>query len=193
MVTIGIHFSKRNPITVIINVVLADILNQAPMTLKTADLCDQHAEKVEVMQPGYLDYGGQVAFSGQVSTVKCYEDNSKVRQQLLTPGKGRVLVIDAGGSKRCAMLGDILAGMAVENKWAGVVMNGLIRDSNEISQMPLGVKALGTHPRKSEKKGVGDIDVSVSFGGVDIKPGDYLYADHDGIIISKTDLKATNS
>ncbi len=163
------------------------------MTFKTADLCDDHLDRVKVMQPGFMDFGGQIMFSGQVSTIKCYEDNSKVRQQLNTAGMGRVLVVDAGGSRRCAMLGDILAGMAVDNGWSGIVMYGLIRDSYEISQMPLGVKALGTYPLKSKKQDIGDIDVEISFGGVDIRPGDYLYADHDGIIISKNNLIPSNT
>jgi len=158
------------------------------MTFKTADLCDEYADLLRIVYPGFLNFGGLTSFQGPISTVKCFEDNSKVRQQLSTAGHGRVLVVDAGGSRRCAMLGDILAAMGVDNGWAGVVMYGLIRDSLEISQMPLGVKALGTHPLKSDKKDIGDIDIEVSFCGVTIKPGEYLYADHDGIIISSTDL-----
>ena len=155
---------------------------------KTADLSDDHAGKVRIAEPGFADFGGKSVFSGQVSTIKCFEDNSKVREQLSTPGNGRVLVVDAGGSKRCAMLGDILAAMAVDNGWAGVVMYGLIRDSADIAQMDLGVKALGTFPMKSEKKNIGDVDVPVHFHGVDINPGDYLYADHDGILLSSEPL-----
>ena len=154
------------------------------MSFKTADLCDDHSEQLRVVEPGFSDYGGNISFSGRISTIKCHEDNSKVRQQLSTPGEGRVLVVDAGGSSRCAMLGDMLAQLGVDNGWNGVVMFGMIRDSHDIGQMPIGVKALGTHPRKSEKKDVGEIDVSVSFHGVTFTPGDYLYADHDGIIIS---------
>jgi regulator of ribonuclease activity A len=158
------------------------------MTFKTADLCDDFADQVSVVEPGFADFGGNTVFCGPISTIKCYEDNSKVRQQLSTPGNGRVLVVDAGGSKRCAMLGDILADKGVQNGWAGVVMYGLIRDSHDIGQMPIGVKALGTHPQKSEKKDIGEIDVSVHFGGVTFIPGNYLYADHDGIIVSENEL-----
>lgn len=158
------------------------------MNFKTADLCDDFSDQLSIVEPGFKDFGGNTIFCGPVSTVKCHEDNSKVRQQLSTPGKGRVLVVDAGGSKRCAMLGDILANMGVENAWAGVVMYGLIRDSHDISLMPIGVKALGTHPLKSHKKDIGEIDIEVSFCGVNIKPGDYLYADHDGIVISSSDI-----
>lgn len=158
------------------------------MTFKTADLCDDYADRVRIAEPGFVDFGGNTVFSGPISTIKCFEDNSKVRQQLSTPGEGRVLVVDAGGSRRCAMLGDLLAQKGVDNGWAGVVMYGLIRDSLDIGQMPIGVKALGTHPQKSEKKDIGDIDVPVSFHGVTFNPGEYLYADHDGIIVSASKL-----
>ena len=158
------------------------------MTLKTADLCDEFADRVKIVDPGFLSFGAEAAFCGPISTVKCFEDNSRVREQLSTPGHGRVLVVDAGGSRRCAMLGDMLAQMAVDNQWAGVVMYGMIRDSHDINQMPIGVRALGTHPLKSEKKNIGDIDVEVSFHGVNFKPGEYLYADHDGILVSQENL-----
>ena len=158
------------------------------MTFKTADLCDDHSEQLQITESGFADFGGQRVFSGPVATVKCFEDNSKVRELLSTPGEGRVLVVDAGGSRRCAMLGDILAQKGVDNGWAGVVMYGLIRDSDDISRMPIGVKALGTYPLKSEKKNIGEVDVPVHFMGVTYNPGDYLYADHDGIVVSTTPL-----
>ncbi len=158
------------------------------MTLKTADLCDEFTDVLDVVEPGFLMFGGNAAFSGPISTVKCFEDNSKVREQLSTPGHGRVLVVDAGGSRRCAMLGDMLAAMAVDNQWVGVIIYGLIRDSDDIKQMPIGVRALGTHPQKSEKKNTGEIDVEVRFHGVSFRPGDYLYADHDGIVVSSKNL-----
>lgn len=158
------------------------------MTFKTADLCDDFADQIRVVEPGFSDFGGNTVFSGAISTIKCFEDNSKVRQQLSTPGNGRVLVVDAGGSRRCAMLGDMLADLGVKNGWSGVVMYGLIRDSHDISQMPIGVKALGTHPKKSAKKDIGEVDVAVSFGGVTFVPGEHLYADHDGIIVSASAL-----
>ena len=158
------------------------------MTFKTADLCDEFAGLVEIVEPGFLGYGGEAVFCGPISTVKCFEDNSRVREQLSTPGHGRVLVVDAGGSQRRAMLGDLLAQMAVDNHWVGVVMYGMIRDSHDINQMSIGVRALGTHPLKSEKKNIGDIDVEVSFHGVTFKPGEYLYADHDGILVSHENL-----
>lgn len=153
------------------------------MSFKTADLCDSH-EDLQVCEPLFRDFGGKVRFSGPVSTIKCFEDNSLVREAVNEPGEGRVLVVDAGGSLRCAMLGDLLAAAAVANGWSGVVMYGLIRDSAEIGGMALGVKALGTLPLKSVKRGIGERDVPVRFGGVTFTPGDYVYADEDGLLCS---------
>lgn len=155
------------------------------MTFKTADLCDDFSDELQIVEPGFISFGGNTVFSGSISTVKCFEDNSRVREQLSTAGDGRVLVVDAGGSFRCAMLGDMLAQKGVDNGWSGVIMYGLIRDSEDISHMAIGVKALGTHPQKSEKKNTGEVDVSCHFYGVTFTPGDYIYADHDGIVVSK--------
>ncbi|MEJ2621953.1 MAG: ribonuclease E activity regulator RraA [Candidatus Thiodiazotropha sp.] len=151
--------------------------------LKTADLYDIHEESLQICYPGFCHYGGQQAFSGPIATLKCFEDNSLVREQLSQPGQGRVLVVDAGGSLRCAMLGDILAQMAVDNGWSGIVMNGCIRDAAEIGEMPLGVMALATNPRKSAKKGVGEVGGMVHFSGVSFRPSEWLYADQDGIVV----------
>jgi len=155
---------------------------------KTADLCDKFSHKLQIVQPGFTSYGGNIFFQGPVSTIQCFEDNSKVRQQLSTKGQGRVLVVDAGASLNCAMLGDMLAAMGVENGWTGIIMNGMIRDSDDIKQMPIGVMALGTHPKKSEKNDVGEIDTEINFSGVTFKPGDWVYADHDGIVLSQSKL-----
>jgi regulator of ribonuclease activity A len=160
------------------------------MSFKTADLCDEHADALQICEPGFLGFGGRTRFAGAISTIKCFEDNSLVREALGEPGAGRVLVVDAGGSRRCAMLGDLLAAKAVENGWSGVLMYGLIRDSADIAQMDLGVKALGTHPLKSMKKGVGERDVEVRFAGVRFVPGHFLYADEDGIVCSGQRLLA---
>jgi regulator of ribonuclease activity A len=153
-------------------------------TFKTADLCDEHGTDLQICEPLFRSFGGEARFYGRVSTVKCFEDNSLVREAVSEPGEGRVLVVDAGGSLRCAMLGDLLAAKAVGNGWSGVVMYGLIRDSADIARMPLGVKALGTHPLKSVKQGVGERDVTVRFAGVSFAPGQHLYADEDGIVCS---------
>lgn len=158
------------------------------MSFKTADLCDEYPESLQICEPGFVDFGGRKRFFGEISTIKCFEDNSLVRDAVGEPGEGRVLVVDAGGSRRCAMLGDLLAAKAAANGWAGVLMNGLIRDSVEIAQMDLGVMALGTHPLKSVKQGVGERDLVVRFAGVTFVPGEYLYADEDGIVCSPSAL-----
>jgi regulator of ribonuclease activity A len=152
---------------------------------KTSDISDQLHPNVEYLEPVYCRYGAKIDFFGAIHTIKCFEDNSLVREVLDTDGQGRVLVVDGGGSKRCAMLGDQLAAKAVKNNWAGIVVYGLIRDSEMINQMPIGVRALGTHPLKSIKKGIGEVAIPVSFSGVDFIPGNYLYADQDGVVVVK--------
>lgn len=120
--------------------------------------------------------------------MKCFEDNSKVREQLSKPGRGKVLVVDAGGSTHCAMAGDILAGIGIKNNWSGIILHGMIRDSYQIEQMPIGVMALGKHPKKSERNNIGEIDLPVSVAGVTFHPGDFVYADYDGIVNSNCEL-----
>ncbi|MCG5494848.1 MULTISPECIES: ribonuclease E activity regulator RraA [Ectothiorhodospira] len=150
----------------------------------TADLCDEHEDgDIQVCEPIFRDFGGEKAFSGEIVTLKCFEDNSKVREMLGTDGRGKVLVVDAGGSMRCAMLGDQLAILAVKNGWAGVVMYGCIRDSRACGALSLGVKAMATHPLKSRKMGVGQENIPVRFAGVEFRPGDLLFADEDGIVV----------
>lgn len=158
------------------------------MSFKTADLCDEYPDSLQICEPGFSSFGGRPQFFGQISTIKCFEDNSLVREAVAEPGEGRVLVVDAGGSRRCAMLGDLLAAKAVAKGWSGILIYGLIRDSADIAVMDLGVKALGTHPLKSVKKGVGERDVVVRFAGVSFVPGEFLYADEDGIVCSDTAL-----
>lgn len=159
------------------------------MSFATTDLSDAHPQ-VQVCEPVFGDYGGKLAFHGLVKTLKVFEDNALVRATLETPGEGRVLVVDAGGSMRCAVLGGNLAQLAVKNNWMGIVVYGCIRDSDEIGDLDVGVKALGTHPRKSEK-GLhsAQADKVVSFAGVTIRPGAWLYADADGIVVSDTPLQ----
>ena len=155
-------------------------------TFTTADLCDAHAESpdFQVVDPGLRDYGRRRFFHGTVSTVRAPEDNSLVRTALEEPGQGRVLVVDGGGSLRCALVGDQLAALAQKNGWAGVVVNGCIRDADEVARTHVGVKALGTNPLKSHKRNEGQRDVEVRFLGVRFRPGDFLYADTDGIVVS---------
>jgi len=158
------------------------------MSFTTADLYDEYGEKLQVAQPLFNDFGGRIKFHGQVSTVKVHEDNSLVRAALEEKGEGRVLVIDGGESLRCALIGDLLAQLGKDNGWAGIVVSGCVRDSAMIITIDIGVKALGTNPRKSVKKGAGDRDIPVTFAGVTFTPGHYLYADEDGILISPEKL-----
>lgn len=158
------------------------------MSYKTTDICDDHAERLRIATPLFQDYGGRKLFHGPVTTVKVFEDNSLVRQALEERGEGRVLVVDGGGSMRCALLGDQLAALGHKNGWAGAVVYGCIRDAADIAQIDFGLKALMTHPLKSVKKGIGDRDVPVTFAGITIRPGDYLYADHDGIVVADEPL-----
>lgn len=158
------------------------------MGFKTADLCDDHADKVQIAEPIFGDYGGDISFFGPLSTLKAFEDNSLVRKAFEEPGQGRVLVIDGGGSMRCALVGDQLAALAEKNGWAGVIVNGCIRDSAAISDTAIGVKALGVHPLKTVKRNEGQRDVVVRFAGVTFTPGHYVYADEDGLLVSEKPL-----
>lgn len=163
---------------------MADNITQ----FKTADLYDDHGDSLQVCEPLFRHYGGRQAFNGPIVTIKCFEDNSLVGETLGSVGDGRVLVVDAGGSKRCAMLGDRLAQKGVDNGWAGVVMFGCIRDAEDIGAMPLGVMALATIPKKSIKKGIGEKNIPVTFAGVTFRPGEWIYADLDGIVVASTQL-----
>lgn len=159
----------------------------------TADLCDRHeddlrSERLRVVTPMFRSFGGRAAFAGPIATLKLFEDNSLVRRALEGAGEGRVLVIDGGGSLRRALVGDQLALLAVKNGWNGIVVYGCIRDSAAIGAMDIGVLALTTHPRKTDKKNTGEADVAVSFGGVSFHPGEWLYADADGLLVSAQPL-----
>lgn len=160
------------------------------MTYATADLCDRHEPGVQVAEPLFRDFGGSAAFAGPVATVRALEDNTLVREALETPGEGRVLVVDGGGSRRCALLGDRLASVALDNEWAGVVVYGCVRDTSALKSMALGIKALAACPRRSRKLGHGERDVTVTFAGVRFEPGALLYADGDGIIVSASAIEA---
>lgn len=155
---------------------------------QTADLCDAHAQSIRVVQSPFIGYGARRVFCGRIDTMQVYEDNVAIRQRLSTPGGGRVLVVDGGGSLRCALVGDMLAQVAIDNAWAGIVVNGCIRDSVMINTMPIGVYALGTNPLRCERRGGGTSDVAVTFAGVTFTPGEYIYADEDGIIVSAKSL-----
>lgn len=160
------------------------------MTFTTADLCDAHSGEshFQIAEPLLKSYGGHSSFCGQITTVKVFEDNVLVRKILEEKVQGRVLVVDGGGSHRCALLGDDMAKLAIDNGWQGIVIHGCIRDSAIINQLPIGIRALHTHPLKSHKKGHGDRDLLVTFAGVNFRQNHFLYADADGIIVSETML-----
>mgnify|MGYP000031457269 FL=1 len=154
----------------------------------TTDLSADFPALVRHADPVFRDYGGRLAFSGPVATLRVPDDNSKVREAVETPGEGRVLVVDGGGAMTYALFGGNLGKLAEENGWAGVVVNGCIRDTAELAACAIGVKALAAHPKRSSKRGRGESDVAVSFAGLKIRPGDWLYADGDGIVVSAEKL-----
>lgn len=163
------------------------------MSFKTPDLLDDNEALsrnggIRVVAPMFQCYGARPSFSGQIVTLKLFEDNSLVREAFAEDGKGKVLVIDGGGSMRCALVGDQLAILAQKNGWEGVIVYGCIRDSVDINGVDIGVRALNTHPLKSVKKGAGDRNIAVTFGGVTFVPGEWLYADEDGVIVSTQSL-----
>jgi len=161
------------------------------MRIPLPDLCDAFPDEVRVAEPVFRSYGGYDAFHGEITTIKCFEDNSLVAEKLAGSGNGdgRVLVVDAGGSLRCGMLGDNLAQAAVDHGWSGVVVYGCIRDVDQIKQLPLGVQALAAHPMKSVKRGSGQYDQALSFAGITVMPGEYLYADHNGLLVAAAPLQ----
>ncbi|XP_051129050.1 putative 4-hydroxy-4-methyl-2-oxoglutarate aldolase 3 isoform X2 [Andrographis paniculata] len=162
-------------------------------SLATAELCDTNAAllssgDIRVLPPMFKIYGQSRAFSGQIATVKVFEDNVLVRGLLESKGEGRVLVVDGGGSMRCALVGGNLAQLAQNNGWAGVIVNGCIRDVDEINACDVGVRALASHPLKSNKKGHGEKHGSINIAGTMIRDGEWVYADSDGILISTGEL-----
>ncbi len=163
------------------------------MTIATCDLCDANEDKLvdgtlQVLSPLFRTFGGQPRFAGPAHTLKVFEDNVLVRAALETPGNGSVLVVDGGGSLRCALVGGNLGQLAERNGWAGVIVNGCVRDSAELSACRVGIRALATHPRRSFRKGVGESGLVVDIAGVTVHPGDWIYADEDGVLVSRARL-----
>lgn len=158
------------------------------MEFATADLIDDFGDELRSCETQFRQYGGRTRFAGPVSTVRCHRDNGLVKRSLNTPGDGRVLVVDGAGSLASALMGDLIAAAAARNGWAGVVINGAVRDVAALRGLDLGAKALGSNPRKSAKDAAGDLDVPVAFGGVEFRPGDWLYSDEDGIVVAERDL-----
>lgn len=158
------------------------------MTISVCDLCDAHEARVQVAEAIFRDYGGRHAFSGQVVTISCHEDNSLVRDAVASPGDGKVLIVDGGGSLQRSLLGDQLAAKACDNGWQGIIVHGAIRDIEVIADIDIGVKALNVIPLKTEKRDLGDRDVPVRFAGVTFNPGAFVYADRNGLIVSEAAL-----
>lgn len=157
--------------------------------MNTCDLVDQYSNEIQVAETiGLRHFGGNKEFFGKVQTLKCYEDNSLLKNILSSAGNGMVLVVDGIGSMRCALLGDVIASLAIQNGWSGVIINGCIRDSIALEQLSFGVIALGANPKKSAKLNQGEIGVPISFAGVVFLPGGYVYADQDGIVVAKRSL-----
>ncbi len=158
------------------------------MSLKTTDLSDAQPKEVKVADSIFRDFGGRKMFHGEIVTLKIFEDNSFVRKILEQQGEGKVLVVDGGGSLRCALLGDQLGELAVKNKWNGILIYGCVRDSEALAQLNLGIKALATHPLKTEKRNEGQENISVRFANVDFVPKQFIYADEDGVLVSEKKL-----
>lgn len=158
------------------------------MTLSTPDICDEFSAELQVLEPLFTEFGGTEEFCGEIVTIKCFEDNSLVKQTLGSDGHGKVLVVDGGGSLRCALLGDMLAAMAKKNGWQGVLINGCVRDVEILETIGLGVRALNCYPRKSNKRNEGQFNIAIRFAGVDFEPGQYLYADKNGVVVARSEL-----
>ena len=150
----------------------------------TVDLCDQFKSELQVALPIFKRYGAHESFSGVIETVRCFEDNVVLKELLSKPGEGKVLVVDAGASLRRALVGDVVAGLGAKNGWAGIVLNGCVRDVRALAQVPIGIYALGNVPLPSDKHGWGVAGEEVSFAGVRFRPGHSLYADVDGIVVA---------
>jgi regulator of ribonuclease activity A len=154
----------------------------------TADLCDAFPGLVQVAEPLFREYGGLEKFAGPIETVRVHEDNTLVRETLETRGRGRVLVVDGGGSLKCALVGGRLATLAQSNGWSGVIVNGCIRDAMEIRQLRVGIRALNAVPMRSGKNAAGERGGTLSFAGVTFAPGRFIYADSDGVLVAGRDL-----
>ncbi len=159
--------------------------------IRTADIFDAHEDtgQVRSCETQFQQFGGRREMAGPVRTVKCYEDNTLVKQTLSEPGNGAILVVDGGGSLRSALLGDMIGEMAVKNGWAGIIIWGAVRDTLALKQLDIAIKAVGSNPRRSKKDGAGQVDVPVTFGGATFTPGSWIYSDDDGVLTAASELK----
>ncbi|MCG6269135.1 ribonuclease E activity regulator RraA [Vibrio furnissii] len=162
------------------------------MEYNTSALCDIYLDQVDVVEPMFSNFGGCASFAGQVTTIKCFEDNGLIRETLEQDGLGRVLLIDGGGSLRRALVDAELAAIAEENEWEGIVVYGCVREVDELEDMSIGIQALASIPVGAPAQGIGEVDVPVNFGGVTFLPEDYLYADNTGIILSQEPLNTAD-
>jgi regulator of ribonuclease activity A len=163
------------------------------MPKSTCDLCDHNESLVAVLELSFNSYGGAARCCGRIETIKCHEDNSRVRECVELDGRGRVLVIDGGGSLRRSLVGDMLAARALAHGWQGLLVHGAVRDVDALAVLPLGIFALGHVPMRTEKKGVGEMGVPLRFAGVTFMPGAYLYADRNGIVVAAQALAGFES
>ena len=155
------------------------------MAVVTADLYDELGDAVQSLSLPLVSFGASASFDGPIRTVRCFEDNALLKSVLSADGAGQVLVVDGGGSLERALVGDVIAQLAIDNGWVGIVINGVVRDRVALGAMAMGVKALGSNPSKGTRTGEGELDISVSFGGVDFRPGAHLYSDEDGILVER--------
>jgi regulator of ribonuclease activity A len=156
----------------------------------TCDIVDAHkaSGRIQSCATQFVQFGGRTSFAGPIRTIKCHEDNALIKKTLSSPGDGAVLVVDGGGSLRSALVGDVIAGLAVTNGWAGLIVHGAVRDSEALKTLPLGIKALGTNPWTSGKDGAGALDIAVRFGEATFSPGGWIYSDADGVIVADAKL-----
>lgn len=162
-------------------------MTESANVVATADLADEIGPEIRSCDTQFIQFGGRAEFAGRITTIRCFQDNLLVKQTLSTPGEGKVLVVDGGASVHTALVGDIIAGRGVDNGWAGVIVNGAVRDSAILRTLDIGVKALGTNPRKSTQTGTGEQDVPLEFGGITFTPGEMLYSDSDGVVVRAED------
>jgi regulator of ribonuclease activity A len=160
------------------------------VVVPTADICDREGTLAVVAEPVFRDFGGRVAFAGPAATIRVLDDNALVRRTLESPGEGRVLVVDGGGSRKAALVGDNLARLAADNGWTGIIVFGCVRDASALATLPIGIKALATHPMRSGKNGTGEHDVAVTIAGITIAPGAFVTADADGVVITRAEPRA---